>query len=148
MQRRICRWRFPDSYLDGVEGTDAERAANYMGMVTARLKCLRHKWGLERWDMVVLGRVYDWAGHVARFQKWAPDRYALRALLFRDIPYLKQLESEHGHQMHYRKFKVWRWEQQFTRFHGLGWKELATNSETWAEHKQIWLRHRSTFNKM
>ena len=148
MQRRVCRWKFPESLLQGLVGTDAERAANYMQLVTIRLMSLREKWSLERWDMVVLSRVYDWAGHVARFQKWAPERYALRALLFRDIPYLKRLESEYGHQMHYRKFKVWRWEQQFVRFFGLGWKDLAISSETWAEHKLFWQRQRNTYTKM
>ena len=74
MQRWECRWRFPGSFLNGLEGTDAERAANYVGLVSARLKSLRSKCGLERWDTVVLSRDYDWAGHVARFQKSAPDK--------------------------------------------------------------------------
>ena len=100
--------------------------------------------GLERWDKVCLSRVYDWAGHVARFGKHQVDRLAWKALHWRDVNYLTFLETNYGQQCHGRKFRVWRWEMQFTRFLGKDWKEKAQDPELWQDMKGLWLSRRLT----
>ena len=53
----------------------------------------RNKYQLWRWDIMALARVYDWAGHIARFGNWAPSRLVWKALKFKDISYLRALEK-------------------------------------------------------
>ena len=110
--------------------------------VNSKLNQLRTQFNLDRWDKICLRRVYDWAGHVARFGSRQKQRYAWKALEWRGIQYLKQLERLYGHQCHHRSFKTWRWEHQFVRILGPEWQKLAQDSETWADYKELWLSKR------
>ena len=53
----------------------------------------------------------------------------------------------YGGQCHGRKFKVWRWEQQFVKFFGDDWKAAAVDQEVWNDQKQSWLSWRSKWAK-
>ena len=137
MMRRILRWRpEPD---DGAE--------EYMSITSALLNKYRDKYEFRRWDAEALGKVFDWAGHVARFSKWAPNRLAYKILQYRGIRYLNTLQRMYGSQCHGKKFKVWRYEQQFTRVFGADWQTVALNSETWADLKWEWLTGRKAYAK-
>ena len=81
MQRRVIRFRV----LPGHDG------GSYLADAADGLSRLRKKYGLPRWDRVACQRVHDWAGHVGRFSKWAPQRYAVRSLAYRDRRYLVHL---------------------------------------------------------
>ena len=134
MTRRVPRWRPPkDASFDAVDYT----------VVTARkINEYRSTRTTLRWDDAALKAAYTWAGHVARFAKYAPQRLALKALLYRDRHYLETLERLYGHQCHHRRFNVWRWEQQFTVYQGANWKDLAVQGETWEDHTMTWLIRR------
>ena len=86
-------------------------------------------------------------GHVARMGTWAPQRLVYKVARYKDSSYLKFLVQTYGSQHHGRKFKVWRWEQPFTKFLGSNWRDLAQDTETWADHKELWLSKRSSWTK-
>ena len=97
---------------------------------------------MERWDVVCLGKVFTWAGHVARFAKWAPDRLALRVLQYRGIGYLRALEEQFGQQLHRRQFHAWRWEGQFSSMFGTRWADLTFDGEEWMARRHSWIQKR------
>ena len=70
-----------------------EDAADHMSTACWLLNMYRDKYRLRRWDILALARVYDWAGHIARFGNWAPSRLVWKALKFKDISYLRALEN-------------------------------------------------------
>ena len=104
---------------------------------------LRAKYKLERWDRICLDRVFTWAGHVARFGKYAQDRIAWQALQFRGIAYLRQLEKSYGQQCHGKCFHMWRYEHQISKILGDSWQALAMDQEQWADLKEFWLNQRN-----
>ena len=139
MQRRVLRLKVPTG--------EENEAGDYLADCHSQLHRLRTKYGLERWHICVLSRVFDWAGHVGRFSKWAPERLAYKALVWRGASYLQTLEDLYGQQVHGRKFKVWRWEQQFTRHFGREWMHLTWNSDDWAALKSSWIARRTSWHK-
>ena len=92
---------------------------------------------------MALGRAYDWAGHVARFARWAPARYAHRILCYKDVAYLTRIQDMYGTQSHPHRFHAWRWEAQLSGFFGQEWNQVAVNLEEWTSHKQSWLMWRA-----
>ena len=134
MMRRVLRFRPPkDSGWD---------AADYMAVSASKLQRYRAQRRARRWDESALLSAYTWAGHVARFSKYSPQRLALKALTFRDRSYLETLERLYGQQCHGRRFHVWRGEQQFTQQMGVGWKEYAMEGEVWEDNAEKWLMGR------
>ena len=120
-----------------------DKVADFFSCAHRQVDFWRQKYGYLRWDGVALTRVFNWAGHVARFAHWAPGRIALKALQYRDARYLQQVQQLFGHQCHYRSFHAWRWEMQFTKTFGPHWHSLARDAEVWADHKTIWLTTRA-----
>ena len=113
-----------------------------MSEANRKINFYREKYGFTRWDLQALGRVFDWGGHVAWFSKWSPQRLAFVVLRFRGSKYLDTLEHMCGSQLHGRRFKGWRWEQQFSIILGADWQTLALDQEVWADHKSFWLSRR------
>ena len=126
---------------------DPDPVEEYMSMTNSLLNRMRSKRHWVRWDQQALAQVHSWAGHVARFQAYAPNRWALRALTYRNIKYLHTLEQMTGSQCHARRFRVWRWEQQFTRHYGPNWMQETLDSEQWADTKKQWLIGRHSWTK-
>ena len=126
---------------------DIDPAEDYMSLTNSLLNTLRTKHNWERWDCMALARVHTWAGHLARFREYAPQRWALRTLLFKGIHYLRVLEKAIGTQGHPHRFRVWRWEQQFTRWYGDSWMDQAQDQEAWADTRTAWLRGRHNWQK-
>eukprot|EP00959_Pyramimonas_sp_CCMP1952_P120897 2527763-Pyramimonas_sp.AAC.1 len=69
----------PDK-LDEFEDFEEDFLGDHLAYVNRLRAHYLDKLGLQRWDIVCLRRVFDWCGHVCRFQKYAPDRLALLAL--------------------------------------------------------------------
>ena len=115
---------------------------DFAAVFNSKLNMLRNKYRFRRWDILALDRVYSWAGHVSRFAHWAPERLAYRTLVFRDSRYLRVLENLYGGQLHGRKFKVWRYEQQFSKILGPDWHSLSKNQEVWDSYRSVWLSER------
>ena len=137
MMRRILRMA-PDPE-DG--------SGDYMATTNAAIQAFRVKFGLLRWDKEAWGRVYEWAGHVARFGHWAADRLAWRVLKFRDSQYLSKVKAIYGTQCHGKRFHCWRWEQQLSQFLGPEWGQTARDEEGWRDAKTDWLTQRAAYNK-
>ena len=126
---------------------DLDPTATYMEESHRELNQWRERHNWARWDTLALERVHAWAGHVARFAKYSPQRWAFKALQYRGIQYLRQLERSIGTQGHPKRFHVWRWELQFTRAFGDNWMELAANQEQWADTCNSWVRGRRLWAK-
>eukprot|EP00959_Pyramimonas_sp_CCMP1952_P336913 7054929-Pyramimonas_sp.AAC.1 len=139
MQRRVLSLKVPNEWGDDT--------GDYLAVCHVHLQRYRQKYNLERWHVSALSRVFDWAGHVGRFSKWAPERLAHKALVYRGGVYLQTLENMFGQQAHGRKFKVWRWEQQFTRVFGQDWIHLTWDSEDWASSRSAWVARRTSWHK-
>ena len=120
-----------------------EDLSSFMRRTNREISAAMRRYELECWASVFFRRVYAWAGHIARFSAWAPGRLAWRSLKFRGAEYLEHVKRETGGQQHGRKFKVWRWEQQFAKVFGPGWVELARDSEKWADSRRYWLSRRA-----
>ena len=132
-------------------GTDMEDfpdnpIGDHVHVITARLIQYRQRYDIPGWDVVCLGRSYDWAGHVARFGKSQRHRLAWRLLQWRGRNYLDLIEDlNHGCQLHGRSFKVWRWEAPFYSFaQGADWQTFAVDDECWRDSRNDWLRHRQS----
>ena len=145
MMRIMLRIR---SGLPDPEGPeDPNPVEEYMTETNSLLKKLREKHHWARWDKQALSQVHSWAGHVARFQAYAPHRWALRALTYRNIQYLHKLDQMTGSQCHVRRFRVWRWEQQFSRHYGPKWMQETLDNEQWADSREQWLMGRHSWTK-
>ena len=138
MMMRVLRIRLHEDEADGEA---------YLSSSQSALGLYRKKYNLPRWDRIAVTRVFNWAGHVARFQGYAPDRLAFKALTFRDCNYLHKLENLYGGQLHGHKFKVWRWELQFVRTLGRDWKTQAQDPEHWSSIRDTWVEQRLQWTK-
>ena len=76
--------------------------------------------------------IYRFAGHVARLRKYDPGRITAEALHWKNRFWLDIVEQENnGAQLHCRRLKVWRWEQQLIRSFGRDWEEQAQDKDVW-----------------
>jgi hypothetical protein len=75
--------------------------------------------------------VHNWGGHVARMEAYRPDSLTTRVLAWRDKRWLLATASRNGCQMHGRRFRVWRWEQQLYEKYGENWRNFALDKDTW-----------------
>ena len=139
MMMRILRMRLHDEEADG---------DLYMSGSQFASGCTDKKYNLPRWDRMAVTRMFHLAWHVPRFQGYAPDRLALKALTCRDCNYLRKLEHLYGGQLHGRKFKVWRRELQFVRTLGHDWKTQAQDQEFWSSICDTWVEQRLQWTKL
>ena len=136
-----CRPPIPDIPIE-LAPEEGIKAAEYMSQTAIKMNRYRERRGLRRWDEEALLKVYNWAGHVARMQKYNPNRLAYKVLAFRDVRYLSTLESLYGQQCHGKRFHVWRWEQQISQIHGKEWQQIALSGEKWEDLREHWLTKR------
>ena len=132
MMRRVYGWRMHPKH----------DTADQMTALARTMKEYRKRAGLRRWDEEALLRAHSWAGLVARFGGYAPERLAYKALCYSNINYLRTMEGLYGQQCHGRHLKVWRWEQQFTMILGDSWQEVARTAELWEDSRNFWLTRR------
>ena len=93
-------------------------------------------------DVHVLGRMYDYVGHVVR----AGDREQLHLpylfLKFRDEEWRQQSQAVVGHQQHKGRTPPWTWEYMYSKHFkskSLNWQQVASNSDDWKSHKCAWI---------
>ena len=94
-------------------------------------------------DAYVLGRLYDYAGHLVRAIQANPGHLTGIALDFRDAPWKRTMTELVGHQGHPGRFSPWSWERQFSSYfqlEGLLWKEVALERDSWACRKTAWMK--------
>ena len=99
---------------------------------------------LTAWEVFVLRRLYNWAGHVARLQQQEPRRLTSRVLAFRCC---RALEAHAfltgGWQGHSGRYYVHNWERQFHDFfvkEDVDWDIVAMNKKTWNAKLSGWSR--------
>ncbi len=80
------------------------------------IRDLRKSLNAPTWDKVVMGRLHDWAGHLARIRNYDSSRLTLQVLDFKGTMQLDALSFLTGSRGHNSRFHAWRWEAQFHRF--------------------------------
>ena len=116
------------------------------------IKHLNVKHGIESWHATAHRQVFEWAGHIVRFQKYDPGRLTYKVLKFKDWSWLQRFAKQNrGRQGHGRNIHDWRWEKPlYALFKPHDWKEHAQNRD-WAENintKVHWrLRNRQNDSK-
>ena len=95
--------------------------------------------GLLTWDRFYLSRYFDFASHLGRVTHNEPWRLTSRVLMWKSLKSLKSSASITGHQGHFRRIKVFRWEQpiyDYCRNLGLDWLEASKDREGFHVYKQ------------
>ena len=102
-----------------------------MGKLGRKIRYWKMKAGWV--DLVKLQEklVHNWGGHVARMESYRTDSLTTRVLAWRDRRWLLTTTSRNGCQMHGRRFRVWRWEQQIYEKYGENWRNLALDKDAW-----------------
>ena len=108
--------------------------------------------GIVAWDDAILGRIYDWAGHVSRYAKYSPFKYPLLLTLNYDGNYLDRVRSlsyDGRHLFRGHSRKPWRWEtflHEYFKTDSLGirssWHIYASDPAVWASHRAAWISFR------
>jgi hypothetical protein len=102
-----------------------------MGKLGRKIGYWKRKAGWVDIDKLQEKLVHNWGGHVARMETYRPDSLTTRVLAWRDRRWLLATTSRNGCQMHGRRFRVWRWEQQIYEKHGENWRKLALDKDAW-----------------
>ena len=82
-------------------------------------------------DLMQRQLVHEWAGHVARLPTWRPGCLTSRILEWRDRNWLDEIAIKEGSQMHGRRLRVWRWEEQVSNKFGGDWRKTAKDKDAW-----------------
>ena len=93
-------------------------------------------------DAYVLGRMYDFVGHVIRMGCREPNFLPCVALRHRDKEWCLQRQEIMGSQGHHGRVHPWTHEKQFLDYFtrcDLNWKQVAQNKEEWQSHRKHWL---------
>ena len=64
-------------------------------------------------------------------------------LRFRDSLWKRDAMMALGHQVHRGRVSPWSWERQYHSYftqQGLIWQDVAADKESWAAHKEDWIR--------
>ena len=95
-------------------------------------------------DAVVLGRMYDFIGHVIRMGQREGTFLPYIALCHRDKHWCLEHARIMGHQGHSGRISPWTHERQFYEYFAskdLNWKEVAADKDSWTKHKKSWSQH-------
>ena len=100
--------------------------------------------GLASIDVHVLGRMFDYTGHLLRAVETNPGHLTGQIVALRDAQWKRMMTEEVGHQGHPGRINPWNWEYQyhviFVR-QGLEWKDVPQDRDEWRSHRQDWIRH-------
>ena len=101
------------------------------------IKDALHQHGQEPWDVIYHKLVFTWAGKISRMGKNCPDRLTYKIFRTRDWQTIQDIAHQNGgNQLHCRRFRVWRWEQQVYKcFQGSPqtWRKAAENPQRWSD---------------
>ena len=115
---------------------------------TSRVDRIMETARLQPWHHFVLGKIHKWAGHIARYQTYAPQRLALETLWWRnglhiDTTRAQSTDGRHLHRGHRRG--VWRWEGELHKAYetrGIWWPLLAQDRAKWLQNENWWTQTR------
>ena len=91
---------------------------------------------------LVLGRMYDYTGHLVRVAQREPGHLTGKVLHFRGAAWKRQMVEMFGHQGHPGRFAPWNWERQYDHFfaqRGILWIEIAANKAGWNSYREVWI---------
>ena len=94
-------------------------------------------------DVYVLGRMFDYTGHLMRLVARNPLHLTGLVLKFRDSMWKDAHTVLAGHQGHPGRISPWCWERQYHsyfRAHGLCWQDISVDKAAWNSHKKAWIR--------
>ena len=95
-------------------------------------------------DVYVLGRMYDYAGHVLRESDRNSHHLIGHLLRFRNSAWKQAVTEVVGHQGHSGRISPWDWERQYHSYfrgEGLLWQDVALDKKSWLDHRPKWIRH-------
>ena len=114
-----------------------------------RLSSMSRKIRIENrildFDAYILGRMYDYVGHVVRMGMRDGDFLPCVALRHRDKACCREQQELIGTQEHQGRVAPWMHEQQFVPFFdavGLDWKDAAASKQHWLKHRAAWVKAR------
>ena len=104
---------------------------------------LRSETKLRDFDGYVLGRMYDYVGHIIRAGTREPAYLPSVVLSHRDRDWCLQCQDLFSNQGHSGRVHPWNFERPYHVYFSallLDWKHAATNKELWLRHKSGWIR--------
>ena len=117
--------------------------AHFHARLGREVKKTRLESGLVDLDAYVLGRMYDYMGHVIRAAKYHTSFLPYIALCHRDKQWCLQHAEILGFQGHAGRVSPWTHERQYSDYfttQGLDWKQVAADRSEWSAHKYDWLK--------
>ena len=110
---------------------DGESQTLFMARFHSKIKTLKALHCFEDWDRLFHGRVFKWAGHIARMAQYDPGRLTSRVLQFKCWKWItKVAQSNGGNQLHGKRLRIWRWERPLYK-HSPNWQEEAQDKSVW-----------------
>ena len=107
-----------------------------------RVKAIWQTMNIKSWDRVVLQRLHQWAGHIARYEHRNSDHLAHICSRWRDSQYIsfrKAMSYDGRRLFRGHRRRPWRWEHSlfvcYNRSHSgdyPAWRRLAQTSDKWA----------------
>lgn len=91
-------------------------------------------------DAYILGRMYDYAGHLIRAINTKPQHLTGQVLDFRNAEFKETLSTVVGHKC---RVAPWNWERQYLSFfhcRGKDGKDTAGNRNSWQAYKGAWTK--------
>eukprot|EP00973_Karenia_brevis_P067140 9337114-Karenia_brevis.AAC.1 len=113
-----------------------ETMEDFMHRFNTRILDLKRMHAFTDWDVLYHRRFFNWAGHIARMQQYAPERVTSRVLRHKCWQQIQAIASANrGNQLHGRRLKCWRWERLlYTYFAESHWMAVALDRSNWNSH--------------
>ena len=99
--------------------------------------------GLPDFDVLLLLRKYDYAGHAMRLGVRKPYALLPKVISWRDKDWQLQHEVAFSWMGHSGRTSPWMWESTFHRFFAkldTCWKDVAISKADWKRHRRLWVR--------
>ena len=120
-----------------------EEDAHYHRRVASCSKEVRAKQKLIDLDGYILGRMFDYVGHVLRAGSRDPQCLPFVVLCHRDKEWCWNHEAIFNHQGHSGRVHPWTYERQFQDYFAkldLDWKAVANSKPSWNRHRKTWIK--------
>ena len=121
-------WRELLGYLLKIRRLPEESPGQYRIRCNKAINEVILNYKLEPWHVRALRSKFNWAGHLARFKSWCPDRFTHRCFQCRDNIFRKSTgiyQSCPG--------RPWRWEDSLVETFGDTWLDQALNKSKFEE---------------
>ena len=115
-----------------------DSAEDYMIAKDTKLAHLREQGKIKDWATAAREQMF----HVARMELFEPQRWAARALAFKDKRELEHKKFWKGTEDHLKGAHYWRCERPLENELGTDWRERAFPKEAWEKELQKWMQSR------